>query len=177
MSATTADAYSCQQPPVHDCRWTRFPSYHDNLCRLASPIIANAISTSTVTVQAKDANGNNLTANGGTVTLSSSAGTLSAVTANGEWHLHRHADLAHDWSVPPPSLAPLPALRSPQLHPPSAFIAGPASPAITTITATPSPIVANGITTSTVTVQAKDANGNNLTANGGTVTLSVLPAS
>ncbi len=57
------------------------------------------------------------------------------------------------------------------------FIAGPASPAITTIAASPTAILDNGSSMSTITVQAKDAHGNNLTANGGTVTLSVLPAS
>ena len=41
----------------------------------------------------------------------------------------------------------------------------------TTIAASPTTLVANGVTTSTITVQAKDANGNNLTASGGAVTL------
>ena len=61
--------------------------------RAASPLMGTlrppytinyaAGSTSTLTVQAKDGNGNNLTASAGTVTLSTSAGSLSGVTDNG----------------------------------------------------------------------------------------------
>jgi predicted RNA-binding protein with TRAM domain len=43
---------------------------------------ADGTSTSTVTVQAKDAGGNNLTSSQGSVTLSATAGTLGAVTDN-----------------------------------------------------------------------------------------------
>ena len=46
------------------------------------------------------------------------------------------------------------------------------STATSTITASPTSIVADGTTTSTVTVQLKDANGNDLSASGGTVALS-----
>ncbi|MEE1877655.1 invasin domain 3-containing protein, partial [Altererythrobacter litoralis] len=51
----------------------------------ASPgsILANGTSTSTVTVQLKDVNGNNLSAGGNTVTLSTNAGSLSGVIDNG----------------------------------------------------------------------------------------------
>ena len=50
----------------------------------ASPtsIVADGTTTSTVTVQLKDANGNDLSASGGTVALSTDAGTLSSVTDN-----------------------------------------------------------------------------------------------
>ncbi len=48
---------------------------------------------------------------------------------------------------------------------------GAASLAISTISASAASIVANGTATSTLTVQLKDANGNNLTATGGTVTI------
>ena len=44
-----------------------------------------------------------------------------------------------------------------------------ASTTTSTITASPTSIVANGTTTSTITVQLKDASGNNLTSSGGTV--------
>ena len=43
-------------------------------------ITANGSSTSTVTVQLKDAFGNNLGGSGGTVALSATQGSLSAVT-------------------------------------------------------------------------------------------------
>jgi hypothetical protein len=45
---------------------------------------ADGAGTSTITVQLKDANGNNLAASGGTVALSTTAGTLSAVTDKGD---------------------------------------------------------------------------------------------
>jgi len=50
----------------------------------ASPtsITANGSTTSTITVQLKDVNGNNLSASGGTVALSTTAGSLGAVTDN-----------------------------------------------------------------------------------------------
>src|SRR5205823_2743800 len=50
--------------------------------------------------------------------------------------------------------------------------AGPISTATSTIGASPSSITANGSSTTTLTVQAKDANGNNLTAGGSTIKLS-----
>lgn len=46
-----------------------------------------------------------------------------------------------------------------------------ASPTTSTISASPSSIVANGTSTSTITIQLKDASGNNLTTSGGTVTV------
>ncbi len=52
------------------------------------------------------------------------------------------------------------------------FVAGPADAAHTTITALPMSVPADGASTSTITVQAKDAHDNNLTSSGGVVTLS-----
>jgi adhesin/invasin len=49
---------------------------------------------------------------------------------------------------------------------------GPASAAATTISAAPQSLVANGTSSATVTVQAKDTYGNNLTQSAGTVALS-----
>ncbi|MBI4543961.1 MAG: Ig-like domain-containing protein, partial [Gemmatimonadetes bacterium] len=48
-----------------------------------STIGADGTSTATITVQLKDAYGNNLTSSGGTVTVASTLGTVSAVTDNG----------------------------------------------------------------------------------------------
>ena len=48
---------------------------------------------------------------------------------------------------------------------------GAASATTSTITATPESIVADGSSTSTITIQLKDASGNNLTTSGGTVNL------
>ena len=56
-------------------------------------ITANGTSTSAVTVQLKDAFGNNLLGSGGTVALSTTQGSLSAVDRQRGRHLHRHAHL------------------------------------------------------------------------------------
>ena len=50
-------------------------------------------------------------------------------------------------------------------------LTGWASTATSLLTASPSSMVANGITTSTITVQVKDADGNNLTTGGDVVEL------
>ncbi|MHA8054298.1 Ig-like domain-containing protein, partial [Aquirufa sp. OSTEICH-129A] len=50
-------------------------------------------------------------------------------------------------------------------------VAGAADAAISTLTPTSASIVADGSTTQVLTVTAKDANGNNLTAGGATVTI------
>ncbi len=49
-----------------------------------SLITANGISTTTITIRLKDASGNNLTTSGGTITLTSSAGTLGTVVDNND---------------------------------------------------------------------------------------------
>ena len=51
----------------------------------SASITANGTSTQVLTVQAKDANGNNLTAGGSTVTITkqSGTGTIGSVTDNG----------------------------------------------------------------------------------------------
>src|SRR5207302_2771710 len=51
------------------------------------------------------------------------------------------------------------------------FVPGPADAAHTTITALPASIPADGASTATITVRAKDAHDNNLTSSGGIVTL------
>ncbi|MDX6401170.1 MAG: adhesin/invasin, partial [Gaiellaceae bacterium] len=52
------------------------------------------------------------------------------------------------------------------------FVPGAADAAHTTITALPTSVPSDGASTSTITVQAKDAQDNNLTSSGGVVTLS-----
>jgi acyl-CoA thioesterase I len=54
---------------------------------------------------------------------------------------------------------------------------GPLSAADSTISASPGSITADGTSTSTLTVQAKDVNNNNLTSSAGTVTLSTTAGS
>jgi hypothetical protein len=59
------------------------PSALTSIITAAAPSIsANGTSTTTITVQLKDVNGKNLTTGGNTVTLATTAGTLSSVTDN-----------------------------------------------------------------------------------------------
>ncbi len=132
-------------------------------------IVADGSSTSTITVQLKDANGNNLTASGGTVTLATTAGTLSQVSDGGDGSYT--ATLTSATQVGTATVTGLLGNSAISNDADVRFIAGAVDLAEATITADPTSIVADGSSTSTITVQLKDANGNNLTASGGTVTL------
>ncbi len=67
--------------------------------------------------------------------------------------------------------------KTPNTSPSTTINAGAASTATSTISAAPGSITANGSTTSTVTVQLKDALGNNVPASGGTVALGTTSGS
>ncbi|MGQ0703975.1 MAG: invasin domain 3-containing protein [Gemmatimonadales bacterium] len=138
-------------------------------------IVANGTSTSTVTVQLKDANGNNLTSGGATVVLATTAGTLSAVTdnGNGTYTATLTSSTVASTATVTGTVNGSAITDDAQVQ----FTAGAASGATSTISAAPGSIVANGTSTSTVTVQLKDANGNNLTSGGGTVVLATAAGS
>ncbi len=121
-----------------------------------------------ITVQLKDSHNNNLAATGGSVTLSTTRGSLTTVTDNGNGTYS--ATLSSTSSGPATVTGTLNG--SPITDNELVTVnVGTASAAITTISASPTSIVANGVATSTITVQAKDAQGNNLTTSGSTVTL------
>jgi adhesin/invasin len=135
-----------------------------------SSIVADGVTTSTITVQLKDTNGNNLTSSGGTVVLSSTAGTLSSVTDNNNGTYT--AVLTSSTTAGTATISGTVGGAAITATATVTFTAGAADGARSTLTASPSSILADGVTTSTITVQLKDANGNNLTSSGGTVTLS-----
>ncbi len=138
----------------------------------ASPttIVANGVTTSTITVQLKDSGGTDLTASGGTVALSTTLGSLGAVTdkANGTYT----ATLTSGTTTGTATISG--TLDSSAITDTAtvAFTPGAASLTQSTITASIASILADGTTTSTITVQLKDANGNDLVASGGVVVLS-----
>ncbi len=138
---------------------------------VASPttLVANGSTQSTITVQAKDANGNNLAASGGAVTLHPTLGTIGTVTdnANGTYTATFTSPTTTGTSTITGTIGGNPITASTTI----ALTTGPVSAATTTIVASPTTLVANGSTQSTITVQAKDASGNNLAASGGAVTL------
>ena len=143
----------------------------------SASITANGTATQVLTVQAKDANGNNLATGGATVTItkSSGTGTIGAVTDN-----HNGTYTA---TVTSPSATGsgvfVATLNSSQVQSGTGsqtqatltYTPGAASGAKSTLTPTSASITANGVATAVLTVQAEDASGNNLTTGGATVTI------
>jgi lysophospholipase L1-like esterase len=140
-----------------------------------SSITADGTSTSTLTVQAKDASNNNFTSSGGAVTLSASVGSVSSVTDNGNGTYT--ATLTSAITVGTANITG--TIGGATIgHPTSVSLTpGPVSAANTMISANPASITADGVSTSTLTVQAKDANNNNLTLSSGTVTMNASAGS
>ena len=144
----------------------------------ASPtsLTADGVSTSTITVQLKDQYFNNVTASGGIVNLSATgSATLSANPA------HDNGDGTYTATLTAPNTAGTStitgtlggtAIGGSALVTFGAAPPGPASGATSTITASPGTIVADGTSTSTITVQLKDAAGTRLTSGGDDVELS-----
>ncbi len=135
-------------------------------------ILANGTSTSTITVQLKDASGTNLTSTGGNVSITSNKGTISNIidNNNGTYTATLTSSNVVETATIGFSINGTTATGSNSTATVTfTAVAIVADPTKSTITASPISIVANGTTTSTITVQLKDASGNNLTSSGGTV--------
>ena len=140
-------------------------------------IPADGSSTSTITVELRDASGTPLTSGGHTVQLSTTAGTLgSPVTDNG--------DGTYTTALTAPSTAGSATVSgtvggSPITDTATVTFTGPGPPsgATSQITASPTSIPANGTSTSTITVELRDASGTSLTTGGATVALSTTAGS
>jgi len=131
-------------------------------------VTANGSSTSTITVQAKDINNNNMTSSAGTVTLSTTSGSIGSVTDNGNGTYT--ATLTS--SATPGTATISGTINGGTIgNNASVIFVGPAVAANTVITGT-AYVFADGVSTGTITVRAKDANNNNLLISGGTVILS-----
>ena len=138
-------------------------------------IEADGASTSQITVQARFANGANRTVGGDAVTLSTTSGTLSAVSDNGDGTYTAVLTSANSAGTatitgtingdPITSQATV------------TFQSGAPDPAETLLSATTTSLVANGTDQSTVTVQLRDTFGANLTTGGAVVTLSITSGS
>ena len=140
---------------------------------VTSPVEADGTATGTITVQAKDASGNNFAASAGTVTLATVSGTavISPVTDNndGTYTATITNTVVEDVTITG-KIAGIDITDDAIVS----FIVGAADATKTTIIAAPASAANNGVDTTTIRVQAKDGGGNNLTASGGTVTLSTL---
>ncbi len=127
-------------------------------------LVANGTSTSAVTVQLRDAFGNNLTSSGGTVGLSTTSGSLSAVTD--------HADGTYTATLTAPATVGSASITGTVN---AAALAASASvsftPGPTTNFVVSGPATASAGSGVTVTVTAKDAFGNTTPAYTGTVNL------
>ena len=132
----------------------------------ASPasIPANGYSTSTITVQAKDANGNDMTVSGGTVTLSTDLGSVSGVTDNMDGTYTATltsgatAGTAHITGT----------IRGAAIANPTSVAFTPASVAVGV---SPTSIAANGTSTAKLTVHIKDGHGHPVSGAAGQIVL------
>nr|WP_315205626.1 invasin domain 3-containing protein [uncultured Flavobacterium sp.] len=127
-------------------------------------IVANGTSTSTVTVQLKDGSNSNLSTSGGTVVVTTTAGTLGTVVNNNDGTYTVTLT-----SAVTAGTATLGFFINGTTATATTSVAFTADPTRSTITATPTSIVANGTTTSIITVQLKDGSNANLSTSGGTV--------
>ncbi len=133
----------------------------------ASPgsITANGSSTSTITVELKDALGNNVPTSGGTVTLGTTSGSLGSVTDNSNGTY-----TATLTSATTTSTATITGQLNSSALANSTSVAFTPGPATSLQVTTASPLTA-GVATG-VTVTAKDAHGNTATSYTGTVSFS-----
>jgi hypothetical protein len=139
------------------------------MARSPSKIVADGASTSSITVTARDASGTPLGTGGDTVALQTTRGALSAVTDNGDGTYT--ATLTSSTTAGAAKVTG--DLNGDAMtHTATVdFTPGPTSATTTTINRSPSKLVANGSSTATITVQAKDQYGNVRKTGGDTVTL------
>ncbi len=132
-------------------------------------MVANGASTSTVTVYVRDAHGNLLGASAGPVTLATTLGSLGAVTDHddGTYTATLTTGTITGSAVVTGTLDGAAIQDSAAVQ----FVAGPPSPTTTTIAADSTSMVANGSSSSTITVEVRDAHGNLVGASAGPVTL------
>ena len=132
-------------------------------------VVANG-STSTISVQAIDANGNNITSGGDSIMLfTTSNAVISSVTDVGNGTYTATISNLFIEAVTITGSINMGAISDSAIV---TFVVGAVSSADTTISVNNNSVTADGTATSTITVQAKDASGNNLTASGGAVVLS-----
>ncbi|MDE2996004.1 MAG: FG-GAP-like repeat-containing protein, partial [Bacteroidota bacterium] len=132
-------------------------------------ILADGQSTATITVQVRDAYENNLETGGEAVVLATTLGTLGAVADNGDGTYtatltagEQAGDATVSGTLNGGVITDTAVVT---------FDADGGDPTTTTISANPAAITADGQATSTVTVQAKDANGDNFNQGGEAVVL------
>lgn len=138
-------------------------------------LVANGFSTQVLNVIARDASGNYLSRGGSTVliTKASGSGTISGVTdlGNGTYSATVTSPVEAGSGTFVATLDGLPVKNGTGTQAVSVltYTAGSASAAMSILTPTHANLVANGTSTQLLTLQARDAQGNNLVSGGGSV--------
>ncbi|WP_434777457.1 invasin domain 3-containing protein [Neisseria sp. Ec49-e6-T10] len=138
-------------------------------------ITADGVSTSIITVQLKDIAGNNLTTSGGIVTMLVDSGTLSSVVDNGDGTYTATLTSPTTVGVGTVSFA-LEGITSANTAIVN-YVVGAANASESVISASPTSITADGVSTSIITLQLRDSVGNDLTTGGDTVAMNVVTMS
>ncbi|SDF10288.1 adhesin/invasin [Pricia antarctica] len=151
------------------------PTNANSTIAASSPVVADGMATSTVTVKIADTDGKPFTKSAGTVVLNSTgSATLSAVTDNndGSYSATATNTVAETVTISGTLKAVAITKTAEIVFAAAAVVAGDPDPtnANTTIDATATALV-DDVSTSTVTVQLADADGILLAVSGGTVTL------
>lgn len=134
-----------------------------------SEITANGNSTATITVQLRDINNNPIPTGGETVVITTSLGTLSSVTDNGDgtYSVLLTSTSTQGTAVLGFSINGDTAEQSTQV----AFIPGAAETTTSLIFADVNELTANGSSTTNITVQLKDINGNLINTGGQNISI------
>lgn len=143
------------------------PAFKGTFSTSSSSILANGTSTVTITVQAKDSTGVNITNGGDVISLSTTLGSLSSPVdhLNGTYTSTLTSSKVVGLALVNGTINGKPIGDTAKVNFRSLIDSH------TTISASPSSITANGTSKSIITVQAKDTNGVNITTGGSTVTL------
>lgn len=135
----------------------------------ANAILANGVSTTVITVLAKDANGNLIPSGGSLLVLSTTLGTLTNVVDHGDGTYT--ATLTSSSTAGPALITGTADGLSITDSENVDFTTGSASASTSTISSALPSISADGIATTTITVQVRDISGNLLTTGGDVIAL------
>lgn len=136
----------------------------------SSSLVANGVSQAIVTVQLKDAQGNDITTGGEMVTISSTLGTVNAVTDNNNGTYT--ATLTAPSTTGTGTISGTVGGKMIAGTASVLYVPGLASPEKSTIGVTNGSLLADGISQATITVKLKDAQDNEIKAGGETVAIS-----
>ncbi|WP_286926286.1 InlB B-repeat-containing protein [Lysinibacillus sp. UBA6686] len=136
----------------------------------SSSLVANGVSQAIVTVQLKDAQGNDITTGGEMVTISSTLGIVNAVTDNnnGTYTATLTAPSTTGTGTISGTVGGKMIAGTASVQ----YVPGLASPEKSTIGVTNGSLLADGISQATITVKLKDAQDNEIKAGGETVAIS-----